>query len=81
MDRKPPVRRKVRYDPDEIRLYGSFEAAQYLGISRKYLGVLRVRKQMIEPLAELKCGPIWSQSQLDEQLFLWGGEGEARVPA
>jgi len=64
---------RKRYDPNEIILYGLAEAAEYLGISKQNLAGLRKAGRMISPVAELQCGPIWSQSQLDEQRYLWAG--------
>jgi hypothetical protein len=58
-------------EANELILYGLAEAAEYLEVSRVNLRTIRSRGQMIAPAAELKCGPIWSQSQLDEQLYLW----------
>lgn len=59
------------YDPFEIRLYGVHEAAEYLGISKKNLEKLERRGLMVAPVVRLRCGRIWSESQLDEQLFAW----------
>jgi hypothetical protein len=63
--------RHRRYDPNVPRLYGMQEAAEYLGITRPNLGMLVNRGRMIEPVAELAATPVWSESQLDEQAFLW----------
>jgi len=62
--------RKKTY-PATARLYGVHEAAEYLNLSRKNLTAILARGNMVEPLARLKCGPIWSESQLDEQRFAW----------
>jgi hypothetical protein len=62
--------RRVRYD-NKPKLYGTQEAARYLGISRLNLSYLLANKKVVEPVARLACGPIWSRSQLDEQLWLW----------
>jgi hypothetical protein len=67
------TRKLVRYDPNEIILYGLAEAADYLELSRSNLAMLRKAGKMVEPVAQLQCGPVWSQSQLDEQLYLWQG--------
>jgi hypothetical protein len=47
------------------------EAAEYLGITRKNMTALVRRGRVVEPVVRLKCGPIWSESQLDEQVFHW----------
>jgi hypothetical protein len=61
---------RKRYD-GHARLYGTQEAAKYLGITRRNLTYMLANDKVIEPLARLACGPIWSESQLDEQLFAW----------
>jgi hypothetical protein len=66
---EPEIRSK-RYDGTP-RLYGSQEAAQYLGVSRRNLSAKVARRQMIEPVARLTSGPVWSESQLDEMAFHW----------
>jgi hypothetical protein len=63
--------RRVRYDPYQIRLYGVQEAADYLGLSRRNVTWLLAEGKIAEPVARLACGPIWSESQLDEMLFSW----------
>lgn len=61
-------------DPFELRLYGFAEAARYLDVSVETLWYHRRRGKLITPVAELECGPVWSESQLDEQLWLWRGK-------
>jgi hypothetical protein len=70
--------RRRRYDGTP-RLYGTQEAAERLGVSRPYLSYMLAHKQVVKPVAQLACGPIWSESQLDEQLFLWRTGGPTRL--
>jgi ParB-like chromosome segregation protein Spo0J len=63
------VRRK-RYS-GKARVYGVEEAARYLGTSRRTVTRLLMRGEIVPPLARLACGPIWSESQLDEMLLYW----------
>jgi hypothetical protein len=62
--------RRRRYD-GAPRLYGTQEAARYLGISRRNLTYLLANGKVVEPLTRLAATPVWSESQLDEQLFIW----------
>jgi hypothetical protein len=73
------VKRK-RYDPFVPRLYGVQEAAEYLGISRRNLTAKLARGQIVPPVAELAATPVWSESQLDEQLFFWRDNPMGRWP-
>jgi hypothetical protein len=61
---------RKRYD-GRPHLYGTQEAARYLGVSRRNLTYLLANRKIVEPVARLACGPIWSRSQLDEQLWIW----------
>jgi hypothetical protein len=70
---------RKRYD-GRPRLYGTKEAARYLGISRRNLTYLFANRKVIEPVARLACGPIWSQSQLEEQLFIWQDDKPGQWP-
>jgi hypothetical protein len=72
--------RQRRFD-GRPRLYGTQEAAAYLGVARPYLSCMLAHKQVVNPVARLACGPIWSQSQLDEQLWLWRENGPVRRDA
>jgi hypothetical protein len=38
-----------------------------------------MRGEMIPPLARLASGPVWSESQLDEMLFLWRNDMPTRL--
>jgi hypothetical protein len=69
-ERSQRIRRK-RYDPLVPRLYGTKEAATYLGISGRNLTRRLAHGQVIPPVAELAATPVWSESQLDKQLFFW----------
>jgi hypothetical protein len=61
-------------------LYGTQEAAERLGVARPYLSYMLAHKQVVKPVARLACGPIWSESQLEEQLWLWrNGGGPTRL--
>jgi hypothetical protein len=70
------VRRK-RYD-GKAHVYGVEEAARYLGVTRRSVTRLLMRGEIIPPLARLACGPVWSESQLDEMLFYWRNDRPAR---
>jgi hypothetical protein len=69
--------RRVRYD-SKPKLYGTQEAARYLGVSRRNLTYLLANDKIVEPVARLACGPIWSRSQLDEQLWMWQDDRPAQ---
>jgi hypothetical protein len=71
------VTRQRRYD-GRPRLYGTREAASYLGVTKFTLSHLLADKKIIPPVARLACGPIWSQSQLDEQCWMWRDGGPAQ---
>lgn len=43
----------------KIRLMGTAEVADYLGISRQWADVITGRRDFPEPLAVLKAGRIW----------------------
>ena len=64
-----------RYDPAIPRLYGLSEAAAYLGITplklREHVRNHTKETPIVAPIAKLKCGMIWSESQLDETLYIW----------
>jgi hypothetical protein len=60
-------------------LYGTQEAAKRLGVARPYLSYMLAHKQVVKPVAQLACGPIWSESQLDEQLWMWRNGGPTRL--
>jgi hypothetical protein len=77
VNRERRIRRK-RYDPLLPRLYGTYEAAEYLGLTRRHLSIRRLRGQVVPPVAELRCGPIWSESQLQQQAFTWKAPGGPR---
>jgi hypothetical protein len=57
-----------------LELLGLAEAAELLGLSKAALGERRRRRgrrgnllpAFPAPIAELRCGPIWLRSQLDE---------------
>lgn len=63
--------RRKQYDPFEIRLYGATEAAEYLGLNPHNVSELLRKGRIVEPVARLACGPVWTESQLDEQAFAW----------
>lgn len=56
----------------DIDIYGSVEAAEYLGIPREswrarlYQGRKGIGLPLPEPMWTLACGPIWTREQLDE---------------
>jgi hypothetical protein len=70
--------RARRYD-GRPRLYGTREAASYLGITKFNLSHLLADGKVIPPVARLACGPISSESQLNEQLWLWRDGGPTRL--
>jgi hypothetical protein len=70
--------RRRRYD-GHAHLYGTREAASYLGITKFNLSRLLADGKVVRPVARLACGPIWSQSQLEEQLFFWRDGGPTRL--
>jgi hypothetical protein len=72
------VTRRRRYD-GHAHLYGTREAASYLGITKFNLSRLLADGKVVRPVARLACGPIWSQSQLEEQLFFWRDSGPTRL--
>lgn len=45
--------------PAEIQLVGMHEAAELLGVLYNTLAMQRSRGAFIEPLAKLRCGPVW----------------------
>ena len=89
----PSQRRALYATPNDVRLLGVAEVAELLGISRSSLadrrnalGYRRGWAQMPfavrrvpfpEPIAELRCGPIW---QL-EQILDFAAEKGLKLPA
>jgi hypothetical protein len=73
------VTRRRRYD-GHAHLYGTREAASLLGLTKFNLSRLLVEGKVVRPVARLACGPIWSQSQLDEQRWLWQNGGRRGSP-
>jgi hypothetical protein len=71
------VTRARRYD-GRPRLYGTREAASFLGVTKFNLSRLLAEGKVVRPIARLACGPIWSESQLEEQRFLWRNGGPTR---
>jgi hypothetical protein len=63
----------------QLNLYGTTEAAEYLGITRRNLTRLLAEKKVVRPVTRLACGPIWSESQLAEQRLLWQNGGPTRL--
>jgi hypothetical protein len=57
-----------------LELLGLAEAAQFLGLSKAAIGERRRRAfrrgnrlpSFPHPVAELRCGPVWLRSQLEE---------------
>jgi hypothetical protein len=62
----------------QLNLYGTTEAAEYLGITRRNLTRLLHERKVVKPVVRLACGPVWSESQLDEQRLLWQNGGPTR---
>lgn len=50
---------------EKLELVGVHEAAQLLGISKSALAERRRSRSFPEPLAQLRCGPIWLRSAID----------------
>lgn len=49
-----------------MKLLGQAELAKYLGIPSRTLWSWRDRGSFPDPVAELKCGPIWTKEQIDK---------------
>lgn len=47
------------------QLVGAKEVAEIIGVSRGTLTAYLSRKQMVEPLIELACGPIWLRMDIE----------------
>jgi hypothetical protein len=73
-----PIDKRKRYQ-GHVHLYGTREAADYLDISRRNLSRLLADRKVVKPVARLACGPVWSQSQLEEQRFLWRNGGPTKL--
>lgn len=50
---------------ERLELVGVHEAAAMLGISKSALAERRRSESFPEPLAELRCGPIWLRSEVE----------------
>lgn len=48
------------------RLAGVFEVADLLGVSRAALADQRKHADFPEPIATLRCGPIWDMTQIED---------------
>lgn len=46
-------------------IYGIWEAAEFLGITRQAIFLRRKNSKFPEPYRELKMGPVWLHSQLE----------------
>jgi hypothetical protein len=55
----------ARVERATLRLAGSKEAAELLDIHPSQFYILRHRKQLPAPVAELACGPIWRVEDLE----------------
>ncbi len=49
-----------------MKLLGLAELAKYLGIPSRTLWSWRDRGSFPNPVAELKCGPVWTKDQVDK---------------
>lgn len=49
-----------------MKLLGQAELAKYLGVSSRTLLSWRVKGAFPDPVANLKCGPIWTREQIDK---------------
>ncbi len=49
-----------------MKLLGQAELAKYLGIPSRTLWSWRDKGSFPDPVAELKCGPIWTKDQVDK---------------
>ncbi len=49
-----------------MELLGQAELAQYLKVPSRTLWSWRHRGSFPDPVAELKCGPIWTKEQIDK---------------
>lgn len=49
-----------------MRLLGSAELAEQLGWIRQRVTVYLKRGKLPEPVARLRCGPVWTGEQVDE---------------
>lgn len=61
METGTPVRRRRR-----VRLMGLTEAAAALKVSTRRVHRLRELGAMPEPVAQLKCGPVWLAVEIEE---------------
>lgn len=50
----------------DIELVGCYEACVITGISRQRFSLMNKNGRVPKPVAELKCGPIWLKSDIEE---------------
>lgn len=48
-----------------MKILGSRELAETLGVSKQLLSIWRKRGKLPTPIAELHCGPIWNKQDID----------------
>jgi hypothetical protein len=58
--------RATTTETDGLRLAGSKEGAELLGVGPNHFNVLRRRRELPAPVAELACGPIWRVEDLEK---------------
>ena len=62
---------------ERLDLVGMSEIAQMLAVSRKTVGMWRVRGKLPPPITELALGPIWHRRDIEE----WAANEAAKSTA
>ena len=67
--------------PSVPKLVGVSELAEMLGVTRQRVNVLRRSTGFPEPTAELKAGPVWTESRLARYVGSWNRRPGRRTAA
>lgn len=65
---------------DDVRLAGTAEAAEILGVSSQRVSRLRLRKGFPEPVAVLRSGPVWLREQVEVFGATWDRDNKGGRP-
>lgn len=60
------IRAAAALPTTEVRLMGLDEIAAFVNVPKKTVASWNYRKQLPEPIARLRCGPVWDAPTVEQ---------------